>query len=233
MYLRALTAVSRPSIASFRRFARLVLDAPFCLSEKDIRPYGKDNVWHICTDGWAGREPVVYSGGVGKDISTELELLNEFPCRVFIYDPSPTGQETMRILRNQHERLTYEPLGLAGCGGTQAFAQPQHAGEGSFRKQAAEEDAVNFTCVRLSEQAYQHGHREIDLLKLDIEGFEYEVLDDLLNSGIVIHQLCVEFHHFLPGHTARQTSRAVSMLRSAGFRIVYKRGADFTFLRDQ
>jgi len=233
MYLRALTAVSRPSIASFRRFARLVLDAPFCASEKDIRPYGKDNVWYIYTDGWAGREPVVYSGGVGKDISTELELLNAFSCRIFIYPPSPTAQETMRSSRNQHKRLTYEPLGLAGRAGTHVFAPPRRAEEGSFRKQATEQDAVNFTCVRLAEQASQRGHLEIDLLKLDIEGFEYEVLDDVLDSGIVIHQLCVEFHHFLPGHTARQTSRAVSMLRSAGFRIVYKRGADFTFLRDR
>jgi FkbM family methyltransferase len=233
MYFTALRAIVPPNLAAFKRLARVVLDAPFCVSGNDARPYGKDNVWHICTDGWPGREIVVYSGGVGKDISTELELLDAFSCRVFIYDPSPTGQETMRNSRNQHERLTYEPLGLAGRAGAQVFSQPQHAEEGSFRKQTSEENAIHFACVRLSEQASQHGHREIDLVKLDIEGFEYEVLDDLLHSGIVVHQLCVEFHHFLPGHTARQTSRAVSMLRGAGFRIVYKRGADFTFLRDR
>lgn len=230
MYFRALSAISRPNIAAFRRLVRLVRDAPFCVSEKDVRPYGKDNLWHVCTEGWSGRSPIVYSGGVGKDISTELELLNSFPCEVFLYDPSPTGQDTMRDPRNQHLRITYEPMGLAGCAGLQVFAEPQHAEEGSFRRPAHEGGAVNFKCVRLTEQAMKRGHREIDLLKLDIEGFEYEVLDDLLASEILVRQLCVEFHHGLPGHTTSQTSRAISMLRSRSFRIIHKRGADFTFL---
>lgn len=231
MYLRALNAVSRPSIASFRRLTRRVLDAPFCVSEKDVRPYGKDNVWHVCTEGWSGRVPIIYSGGVGKDISTELELLGEFPCEVFLYDPSPTGQDTMRNLRNQHPRITYEPLGLAGSAGAQGFAHPQNTEEGSFRRHATEQVTVSFDCVRLSEQALARGHREIDLVKLDIEGFEYEVLDELLGSGVIVSQLCVEFHHCLPGHNTIQTSRAVGILRGAGFRIIYKRGDDFTFLR--
>jgi hypothetical protein len=38
------------------------------------------------------------------------------------------------------------------------------------------------------------GHRHLDLLKLDIEGAEYEVLESLEAEGIVSRILCVEFH---------------------------------------
>lgn len=37
-------------------------------------------------------------------------------------------------------------------------------------------------------------HQQIDLLKLDIEGSEYRVLDEILESQIPIHQIVVEFH---------------------------------------
>ena len=43
-----------------------------------------------------------------------------------------------------------------------------------------------------------NGHDSIDLLKIDIEGFEYEVLEDCLEDRIPIKQICVEFHDFFP-----------------------------------
>ena len=42
--------------------------------------------------------------------------------------------------------------------------------------------------------------KKIDLLKLNIEGGEYEVLDDLINSGLlnIITNLQIQFHNFFP-----------------------------------
>lgn len=42
--------------------------------------------------------------------------------------------------------------------------------------------------------------KKIDLLKLNIEGGEYDVLDDLINSGLlnIITNLQVQFHNFFP-----------------------------------
>ena len=39
------------------------------------------------------------------------------------------------------------------------------------------------------------GHERLDVLKMDIEGAEYEVVADVLASGIDIGQLLIEFHH--------------------------------------
>jgi hypothetical protein len=61
------------------------------------------------------------------------------------------------------------------------------------------------------------GHSRVDVLKMDIEGAEYDVIADVLASQIPIGQLCVEFHHGMDGVTAAMTKTAVQALNSNGF----------------
>jgi hypothetical protein len=72
-----------------------------------------------------------------------------------------------------------------------------------------------------------NGDTVIDLLKMDIEGFEYEIIDQFLDQRIPVRQLCVEFHPWLmPGRTLKTIAR----LYRAGYRIIYKHRGDHTFL---
>jgi hypothetical protein len=72
-----------------------------------------------------------------------------------------------------------------------------------------------------------------DLLRMDIEGAEYAVLDDMLATGILPRQLLVEFHHRFPQVGLGATRRAIAGLRAAGYRIaaVSDTGREVTFLR--
>ena len=74
------------------------------------------------------------------------------------------------------------------------------------------------------------GFAECALCKLDIEGFEYEVLEALLATGIRPAQIAVEFHHFMPGIKWRKTFDSVRRLQRAGYRIVRKRQTDYLFI---
>ena len=40
----------------------------------------------------------------------------------------------------------------------------------------------------------EQGHRQIDLLKLDIEGAEYDLIPYILEMELNIRFLCIEFH---------------------------------------
>src|ERR1043166_4616347 len=51
--------------------------------------------------GSIGPNSVVYSAGVGGDVSFEKELVRRFGCRVILLDPSPTGIATMNKPENQ------------------------------------------------------------------------------------------------------------------------------------
>jgi hypothetical protein len=62
---------------------------------------------------------------------------------------------------------------------------------------------------------------------MDIEGFEYDILDRLLDQRIPVRQICVEFHPWLkPGRTWKLIRR----LHRAGYRIIHKHRGDHTFL---
>lgn len=77
------------------------------------------------------------------------------------------------------------------------------------------------------------GHKRIDLLKINIEGGEYPVIDDLIASRINVGQLVVEFHHRFPGHTLTETESAVNILNEHGYKIFYisDAGKEYSFIR--
>ena len=62
-------------------------------------------------------------------------------------------------------------------------------------------------------------HPRIDLVKVDIEGAEYVVIDDFIASGIFVKQLLVEFHHRWKEISVSKTKLAIRKLNAAGYRI--------------
>ncbi|MDX2079431.1 MAG: FkbM family methyltransferase [Terrimicrobiaceae bacterium] len=187
--------------------------------------------WTFCQD-LLNAGSIVYSGGVGKDISFETELQERFGCQIWLFDPSPTGRETMDDPRYHSPSLHFEPLGLAGTDGVIHLAPPSNAEEGSwFASHSTLSDVVSVPCEKLSTIMARNGHRTIDLLKLDIEGAEYEVLESVLSDRIPVDQICVEYHHgMLPGIKRSQTIRSVLRLLAFGYRLVDKFGNNHIFV---
>ena len=74
--------------------------------------------------------------------------------------------------------------------------------------------ALNVRCARLSSFI----EREVDFLKLDVEGAELQVITDLAESGklALIHQMVIEYHHNIPTETAALSS-LLRLLEDAGF----------------
>ena len=77
----------------------------------------------------------------------------------------------------------------------------------------------------------QNGHKQIDLLKLDIEGSEYEVLDELLKERLAVRQICVEYHHnIVPGISRTQSVWSILRLKARGYRLIDQTGNNHTFV---
>ncbi len=188
--------------------------------------------WTICPTALNSKS-VVYSGGVGSDISFEHELVKRFGCHIVLCDPSPTGQKTMALPENQLPQFHYFPLGLAGCSGKLSLSPPVDPQGDSWFSSREGSALLEVPCMDLKSLMKQNGHDHIDLLKLDIEGCEYEVIDHLLKYRLAIQQLSVEFHHgTLPAIRRSQTIRTILRLVSSGYRLVDQTGANHTFLHD-
>jgi len=218
-------------LRNIRNRLRRRLDHLWTRSDGEVAIIGTGSPWAIKADLLAAGA-VVISGGVGKDVSFERELVEKYGCTVFLFDPSPTGLATMSSAHNQHERMKYFSLGLAADVGTLAFSLPQNPDEGSFTLQraAVKTGVTEFQCTTLSGFAKAEGLQRIDILKLDIEGFEYAVLKNVLASGPPSTQICVEFHHFMPGIGIWQTLLCMWRLRRNGCRLVSKNMCDYLFV---
>ena len=91
-------------------------------------------------------------------------------------------------------------------------------------------EVVSFECYDLATIMSRNGDSHIDLLKMDIEGFEFDIVNQFLDQNIPVRQLCVEFHRwFRPGETLWTIAR----LYRNGYRIIYKQYGDFTFVLNE
>ena len=61
-------------------------------------------------------------------------------------------------------------------------------------------------------------HQKIDILKMDIEGSEYEVLEDILSKKIPIKQILVEFHPYLFKDGREKTKYILDILTENNYR---------------
>lgn len=213
-----------------RAWGRSKYDSLFCKDWPEIRKVGSGSYWHISTAG-LNMESVVYSAGVGLDISFERELVERFGVVVELFDPSPTGIETMQRPENRMLRINFHPVGLAGSSGTFQFVAPKNPREGSYTITTGEESSVDFHCYSLRDLMRQRGNNKVDLLKMDIEGFEYGVINSIIQNKLEVRQICVEYHHFMKGIELQKTLRSILKLKSAGYRLIYKTRYDYTFLR--
>ena len=179
---------------------------------------------------------VVYSFGVGDDIGLDLALIEKFGVEVHAFDPTPKAiawLQTQKLPSQFH----FHPLGIADYDGTADFSAPtSDPRRVSYRMLELPKTAMRRVAGevrRLPTILNMLGHEHIDLLKLDIEGAEYSVLDDLLRSGITVRQLLVEFHHRWPGVGQPRTRRAVEMLQDAGYRItsISPPGWEYSFIK--
>ena len=62
----------------------------------------------------------------------------------------------------------------------------------------------------------------IDLLKIDIEGEEYEIIPDLLQKNIFIRQIALEYHHRFFKKGIRKTLELHNLLLESGYKIALR-----------
>jgi FkbM family methyltransferase len=171
----------------------------------------------------------VVSAGAGHDISFELELIAQTGCQIVLLDPSPTGCKTVEKIQLPPE-ITFEPIALSDRTGQMTLAKPANLLEGSWRV-AVDGEGDTMPCTSIGEIMERHSKSSVELLKIDIEGFEYQVVQDIILNKIPVKQICVEIHQgFEFGKTRWDRWRLIYQLHQSGYRLIHYDGWDHTFL---
>lgn len=180
---------------------------------------------------------VVYSVGVGEEISFDEELYRMVACRIIGIDPTPRSAAFVA----QHSRLPagyqFVPTGLAPSTGQQRFyfpANPDHVSMSLVHNSNAGFLDCNF--LSLTDLMANLNHTYVDMVKIDIEGAEYDLLTDWLAmgwSGLPVGQLWIEFHPERAGKTMKETQDMVLSLKQLGLAPLYDGKNGYLFVNLQ
>jgi len=193
--------------------------------------------WTFCPDNLDANS-VIYSFGVGEDVSFDLKMIEHFDMHIHAFDPSPRSIDWVQK-RDLPEKFHFYPFGLAGKDGNLVFSEPADPGHHSLKLMRSGTGEVQglkthlLKVYRLPTLLGQLNHNKIDILKMDIEGAEYEVIDDIVHSPVPIYQVLIEFHHRFDGIGISRTKQAISKLNGAGYKIfnVSATGEEISFIK--
>ena len=193
-----------------------------------------------------GPQPLLIDCGLGEDISFPVAFLQRFAgAKVIGVDPNPRSLEYcrarcpagMEILPNALWTRAGETLAFhlprsqddlpQGADGVSGSLDPSH-------EYVAGGERIETLTVDLDTLLARTGRTDCDVLKLDIEGAEYELLGALVASGRIraAHQVLVEFHHGVTGRALADTQRIVTQLGAAGLRLIHVEGRNYIFRRE-
>ena len=170
---------------------------------------------------------LVYGVGAGEDISWDTSLVDTYGATVHVFDPTEKSIRYLQPILTKYahtHKLFHTAEGLAAQAGTLSFALPANPDHVSMRHAAmADANMVRTVSVPVNTlQAWmqQRQHDYLDILKIDIEGSEYDVLEALMAQNYMpFTQLLVEYHdRFLDAaerHRHANVRRA--LLQDAGF----------------
>lgn len=178
---------------------------------------------------------VVYSLGVGEDISFDLALIERFGVTVHAFDPTP---KVMKWLAPQvlPQQFHFHNVGIADFDGNGTFylpLRPDYISHSLVRARQFSDDSIRVPMMRLATVMRQLEHARIDVLKIDIEGAEYGVIENIVRERIPVGQILVEFHHRLSSIGTAKTMQILALLEGAGMKIAHvcTRLEVFTFVR--
>ena len=194
----------------------------------------KNACWIIAADK-INAQSIIYSFGIGTDISFDLSLIEKYGVQVHAFDPTP---RSLAWLEKQTlpANFNYYSYGLADIDGTVDFfppAQENHISHSIIPVTSTETRSLKVPVCRLETIMKQLKHTKIDLIKMDIEGAEYAALEDIIKSEIPLEQILIEFHHRFPAIGLARTQYIIDLLNRHHYKIFYASpfGEDYCFIR--
>ena len=166
------------------------------------------------------KSSITYSIGIGNDISFDEEIMDSYGCKVFAFDPTPKSVEWVKE-NVSRQKFIFSPIGIANKGGTRKFYLPKNSNHisGSINhvKTINASNSIDLKFESLKKVMKDNNHLKLDLLKMDIEGSEYEVIDHIEENNIDIKQILVEFHPHLEKNGKNKTKQAIKKLEKMGY----------------
>lgn len=214
--------------------------------------------WALPLDIKLDTKSIVYSAGVGEDISFDLNLQDKYQCNITLIDPTKRAFTHFKELQDYYAKKSLkfsgniQPDYLTNiCTLNPNFDKFSYVNKGLYKEKALlkfykqsnpkyisqslvdnmfgkDYDEVEVDSLKNIMSYYNHDR--IDLLKLDIEGSEVDVLEQMLDDKIYPKYLCVEFDLLLKNKDPNGlTKKLISRLQENNYEILINKNFNITF----
>jgi len=140
---------------------------------------------------------IVFSFGVGADISFDLALYKKGVHQIYLFDPTLASQQFINKI-SLPPGIQFDPIGLSDQNEFVSFYLPikteRISGSAHPAAHLKKESPYQVQMHDLPEIMQKNAVKKIDILKLDIEGSEFKVIENIFALKIFPEQICVEFH---------------------------------------
>lgn len=177
--------------------------------------------FYLCPE-FVDENSVIYSFGIGEDISFDNTIIKNHNCSVFGFDPTP---KSINWVKNQKvsDKFHFYEFGISDKNEAIEFylpKNPEHvSGSIIIQKNIDVTKKINVEMKSLRHIMNELGHQHIDVLKMDIEGSEYDVIENILESKISITQILIEFHDRFFENGNRKSKEIVKKMDRNGYKI--------------
>jgi len=155
-------------------------------------------------------------GGYKGDWTTQISA--KYDCTVHVFEPVPSFASAIRSRVHGNDKIHVHAFGLAGS------TRTEHIGVDADRSSVLtmQRKDLAIQLMDIVEFIDSHQIQEIHLLKINIEGGEYELLDRLLRSAYVarVRDIQVQFHDFVAN--AERQMRSIQEGLARTHRLTYQ-----------
>ena len=168
------------------------------------------------------KDSIVYSFGIGEDISFDMDMIYRHSCKVYGFDPTPKSIKWAKdyqgwIKHCVSDKFEFYESGLSTKTDMQWFFLPTNTDHvsGSLKRHShVQGESILVPMNSFKDIKKILNHSKVNVVKMDIEGSEYDVMD-----SIEADQIAVELHERFFKDGKAKSIKLVSELKQRGYEI--------------
>jgi FkbM family methyltransferase len=177
--------------------------------------------------------------GCGFEADFSVAMIEKYNLKSFGIDPTKKHQEKLKIIEEKYQdRFKHLVVAISSIQGKITFRESEEHESGSMLSDhvnilndtVREYEVDSITLRQIPEKV---GVTKIDILKLDIEGIEYEIFSEINGEDLsAFDQLFIEFHHrSIKRYSRKDTRNIIYRLKSFGLKAITLDSDNYLFYR--